>query len=114
MEEIVEKIRAKIAGADPNGSRKLKGVLQLNIKTGDEVTKTITIDLNKLEVLDDNVDDAADVTLVFDGDVFAQMVQHEVTFADAISNEKTTVLGDLAVAECLSKVVCCQADEDVE
>lgn len=44
MEDIVEKIRSRIAGFDPNGPRKVNGVIQLNIKTGDEVTKTITID----------------------------------------------------------------------
>lgn len=114
MEEIVEKIRAKIAGVDPNGPRKVKGVFQLNIKDGDKVTKTITIDLNKLKVLDDNVDDTADVTVDFDADAFAQVVQHEMTFTDALDNGKATVSGDLALAECLSKVVCSEADDDAE
>lgn len=114
MEEIVEKIRAKIAGVDRNGPQKIKGVFQLNIKTGDEITKTITLDLNKLEVLDDNIDDAADVTVNFDGDTFAQVVQHEITFTDALDNGKATVSGDLDLAECLSEVVSCQAEEDAE
>lgn len=114
MDEIVEKIRAKLAGVDPNEPQKVKGVFQLNIKTGDEVTKTITIDLNKMEVLDDNVDDAADVTVDFDNEAFAQIVQHQITFTDALGSGKATVSGDLALAECLSKVVSCKADDDTE
>lgn len=112
MEEIVERIRAKIAGVDPNRPQRVKGVFQLNIKTGDDVAKNITIDLNKLKVLDDNVDDAADVTVDFDGDALAQLVQHEITFTDALDSGKAIISGDLALAECLSTVVSCQADDD--
>lgn len=65
-------------------------------------------------MLDDNVDDAADVTVDFDGDAFAPVVQRKMTFKDALGNGKATVSGDLALAECLSTVFCSQADDDVE
>lgn len=111
MEEIVEKIRARIAGVDPNGPRKLTGVFQLNIKTGEDTTKTITLDLNKLEVQDDNVHDAPDVTLDFDAETFAQVAQKELSFSDAVESGKATVTGDTALAESLVKVVGCQSIE---
>lgn len=106
MEQIVEKIRARVEGVDPNGPRKVTGVFQLNIKTGDDTTKTITLDLNKLEVLDDNVHGAPDVTVDFDAETFAQLAQQELTFSEAIESGKAALSGDIKLAECLGHVVC--------
>lgn len=105
MEEIVEKIRSRIAGVDPNGPRKVTGVFQLNIKTGDDTTKTITLDLNKLEVQNDHVHEAPDVTVDFDAETFVQVAQHEISFSDAVESGKAAISGDMDLAQCLGKVV---------
>lgn len=105
MEDIVEKIRARIASVDPNGPRKVKGVFQLNIKSNDGSTRPITLDLNKLEVHDGNVHDSPDVSVDFDTDTLAQVAKNEISFGDAIQSGKVTLTGNAELAETFGHVV---------
>ena len=106
MDQIVEKIRSRIASVDPNGERKVTGVFQLNIKSDDGSTRGVTLDLNKLEVLDGNVSDAADVATDFDEATFVQFVTNEISFEDAVASGKATVTaGDPELAKTLGNIV---------
>lgn len=105
MEEYVEKIRARIAGIDPNGPRKVTGVFQLSIKCDDGSTKAITVDLNKLEVLDSNVHDSPDVSVDFDSDTLVQLSKKELSFCDAVKSGKVTFTGDMELAKTLGNVL---------
>lgn len=105
MEEIVEKIRARIASVDPNGPRKVTGVFQLNIKSDDGSTRPITLDLNKLEVVDGNVHDSPDVSVDFDTETLAQVAKNEISFKDAIESGKVLLQGNAELAKNLGNVV---------
>lgn len=105
MDEIVEKIRARVASVDPNGPRKVTGVFQLNIKNDDGSSRAVTLDLNKLEVLDDNVSHAPDVSMDVDGNALILVATNEITFEDAVQTGKATVSGDAELAKTLADVV---------
>lgn len=105
MDEIVEKIRARIAKVDPNGPRKVAGVFQLNVKSADGSTRAITLDLNKLEVLDDNVHDAPDVSVDFDTETLEQVTKNETSLVDAIETGKATLSGDVDLATKLGNII---------
>lgn len=105
MDEIVEKIRARIAKVDPNGPRKVAGVFQLNVKSADGSTRAITLDLNKLEVLDGNVHDAPDVSVDFDTETLEQVTKNETSLVDAIETGKATLSGDVDLATKLGNII---------
>lgn len=105
MEEIVEKIRARIAGVNPDGPRKVTGVFQINVQNEDGTSKTITVDLNKLEVQDEETDQA-DVVVDVDTDTFIQVAKNEISFCDAMKNGKASFTGDAELAKTLGKVIC--------
>ncbi|XP_055303410.1 uncharacterized protein LOC129569039 [Sitodiplosis mosellana] len=105
MDEIVEKIRTRIASVDPNGPRKVTGVFQLNIRSDDGSSRAITLDLNKLEVLDGNVSDAPDVSVDVDGAALVQVATNEISFEDAVATGKATITGDAELAKLLGDVV---------
>lgn len=105
MDEIVEKIRSRVASVDPNGPRKVTGVFQLNIKNDDGSSRAVTLDLNKLEVLDGNVSDAPDVSVDVDGASLVQVATNEISFEDAVATGKATVTGDSELAKTLGDVV---------
>ncbi|XP_031622715.1 uncharacterized protein LOC116340382 [Contarinia nasturtii] len=105
MDEIVEKIRARIASVDPDGPRKVTGVFQLNIKNEDGSARVVTLDLNKLEVLDGDVSDAPDVSVDFDGPALVQVATNELSFEEAVQSGKAMVTGDIELAKTLGDVV---------
>lgn len=105
MDEIVQKIRARIAGIDPNSPRKVTGVFQLSINSDDGSKKAITLDLNKLEVLEGNVHDSPDVSVDFDSDTLVQLTKKELSFCDAVKSGKVTLTGDLELAKTLGNVI---------
>lgn len=105
MDEIVEKIRARIANVDPNGPRKVSGVFQLNVNNNDGSTRAITLDLNKLEVLDGNVHETPDVSVDFDTNTLAQVTQNVVSFGDAVQSGKIAISGNMELAKDLGNVV---------
>lgn len=105
MEAIVERIRARIASVDPNGPRKVTGVFQLNIKSDDGSTRQITLDLNKLEVLDGNVHDSPDVSVEVGVDTLAQIAKNEMSFSDGMQSGKISMQGNAELAKTLGVVV---------
>lgn len=111
MDDIVEKIRARVASVDPNGPRTATGVYQLNIKSDDGSTRPVTLDLNKLEVLDGNTHDAPDVAVDFDSNTLLQVATNEISFEDAVQSGKATVAGNADLAKNLANVV---SDKPIE
>lgn len=102
MEEIVEKIRARVAAVDPNGPRKMLGVIQVDVHS-DEGIKHLTIDLRKLEVQEDATD-AADITLETDEETFVSVAQREISLNDALESGKAKLTGDANLAAILEEV----------
>lgn len=105
MDEVVEKIRARVTSVDPDAPRSAIGVYQLNIRNEDGSTRGVTLDLNKLEVLDGNVHDAPDVSVDFDGPTLAQVASNEVSFEDAVQSGKATLAGNADLAKNLANIV---------
>lgn len=103
MDEIVEKIRARIAGVDPNGPRKVPGVFLVNVKTADGV-KTLTIDLKQLQVSDESTE-TPDVTLDIDEDSFVSVANRELPFEEALDNGKAQISGNMELAAALEEVM---------
>lgn len=102
MEEIVEKIRARVAAVDPNGPRKVLGVIQLDVHS-DGGIKHLTIDLRKLEVHEDAAD-VADITLETDEETFVSVARREISLNDALESGKATLTGDANLAAILEEV----------
>lgn len=102
MEEIVEKIRARVTAVDPNGPRKVLGVIQVDVHANDGI-KHLTIDLRKLEVLEDATD-AADITLETDEETFVSVAQREISLNDALKSGKAKLAGDANLAAILEEV----------
>lgn len=105
MDEIVEAIRARIANVDPNGPRKVAGIFQLNVRKDDGSTRPITLDLNKLEVLDENVHEEPDVSVDFDSTTLAQVTKNQMSFGDAVKIGKIAISGNQELAKTLGTVV---------
>lgn len=105
MDEIVEAIRARISTVDRNSPRKLKGIFQLNVKKDDGTTRPITLDLNKLEVLDENVHEEPDVSVDFDANTLGQVTKNELSFCDAVKIGKIAISGNQELAKTLGNVV---------
>lgn len=105
MDEIVEAIRTRIANVDRSGPRKVTGVFQLNVKNDDGTTRPITLDLNKLEVLDENVHESPDVSVDFDADTLGQVTKNKLSFCDAVKIGKIAVSGNQELAKTLGHVV---------
>lgn len=112
MEEIVEQIRARVAQIDPNELRTTKGVFQLNIKNGDEITKTVTIDLNKLQVQEDDVDESPDITVDVETDSLEQMLNKEKSLKQAMEEGKASFTGDYGLFRCLKDVIDTKSDDE--
>lgn len=105
MEEVIEKIRGRLAAVDPNGPRKVVGVFQINIECEDG-TKNYVCDLRNL-TFSEGVADEPDVTLETDETTFVQTSKREISFAEAQASGKTTVTGDLALVLALTEVMKC-------
>lgn len=105
MDEVVEAIRTRIANVDRSGPRKITGVFQLNVKNEDGSTRPITLDLNKLEVLDDNVHESPDVSVDFDADTLGEVTKNKLSFCDAVKIGRIAVTGNQELAKILGHVV---------
>lgn len=105
MDDIVEKIRARVASVDPSGPRSATGVFQLNIKSDDGSTRPVTLDLNNLEVLDGNVHETPDVSVDFDSNALIQVATNQITFEDAVQDGKAMLSGNADLAKNLANVV---------
>lgn len=100
MDEVVEKIRAKLANVDSDGPRKVLGVFQLNINTPDGI-RNIIVDTNKLEVTD-GIAESPDVVLDADEDTVVQISNKEATLSESEDAGRATVSGNL---ELVAKLV---------
>lgn len=103
MEEVIEKIRGRLAAVDPNGPRKVVGVFQLIIECDDGI-KNYVCDLRNLTFAE-GVADEPDVTLETDERTFVQTSKREISFAEAEASGKTKLTGDLALVAALTEVM---------
>lgn len=109
MDEIVEAIRTRIANVDRSGPRKVTGVFQLNVKNDDGTLRPITLDLNKLEVLDNNVhespDTVVDTVVDLDADTLSEVTRNKLSFCDAVKIGRIAIRGNQELAKTLGLVV---------
>lgn len=102
MDEVVEKIRERIAAVDPNGPRKVMGIIQVDIQSGDAI-RHLTIDLKKL-IVQECAADAPDITLETDEETFVSVAQREISLNDALESGKAKLSGDANLATTLEEV----------
>lgn len=96
---IIEGMKTRIAGVDPNGPRTIFGIFQLNITTTDKIHSWI-IDLKNLKVSEGTAS-APDATItVFDDDLVL-LCTKKLTVDDAFASGKLKIAGDTALANAL-------------
>ncbi|XP_055698514.1 uncharacterized protein LOC129798982 [Phlebotomus papatasi] len=96
---VIERIKTRVAGVDPNGPRKVLGVFQLNIKAADGMHKWV-VDLKALNVKEGTVDNP-DVTLNVDDEEFFLIGTKQVPVPDAVAQGKIEIIGDQTLANAL-------------
>lgn len=103
MEEIIEKIKSRLATVNPDGPRKVVGVFQLNIDTDDGV-KNYVCDLKNLTFAD-GVADEPDVTLETDEETLLKTTRKEISLADAALGGKIRITGNPALVLALTEAL---------
>lgn len=103
-DSVIEKIKTRVAAVDPNGPRKVLGVIQLNITTDDGTVNNWICDLKELKVIEGS-SDSADVTLDIDDETFFQIGTRSMAFGDAEASGKAKVSGDRGLVCALQDVL---------
>lgn len=88
VNDILERMRGRMAAVDPNGPRKCLGVIQINLSD-----QHYTMDLNNL-TLTEGINEAADASFDMDDDTFVQLGNKTLTIGEAESSGKVVVAGD--------------------
>ncbi|XP_055524907.1 non-specific lipid-transfer protein-like 1 [Wyeomyia smithii] len=96
---VIEKIKVRVAGIDPNGPRKVLGVFQLIIEASDGVHELV-VDLKNLKVTEGKVSDADVVINLKDEDLIAVGTK-AITVHDAVEQKKIKMKGDEALFQAL-------------
>ncbi|XP_062536180.1 non-specific lipid-transfer protein-like 1 [Armigeres subalbatus] len=96
---VVEKIKARVAGIDASGPRKVLGVFQLNIVAADG-THELVVDLKGLKVYEGKVD-GADVVINISDEDFIAVGTKSVSVHDAVEQGKVKMTGDEALFQAL-------------
>ncbi|XP_065084712.1 non-specific lipid-transfer protein-like 1 [Ochlerotatus camptorhynchus] len=96
---VVEKIKARVAGIDANGPRKVLGVFQLNIEAADGLHELV-VDLKGLKVYEGKAS-GADVVINMKDDDFISVGTKTVSVHDAVEQGKIKMTGDEALFQAL-------------
>ncbi|XP_053694153.1 sterol carrier protein 2 [Sabethes cyaneus] len=96
---VVEKIKARVAGIDAKGPRKVLGVFQLNIEAADGAHELV-VDLKNLKVTDGKVSDA-DVVINLKDEDFIAIGTKAITVHEAVEQGKVKITGDEALFQAL-------------
>ncbi|XP_053613682.1 peroxisomal multifunctional enzyme A-like isoform X1 [Plodia interpunctella] len=92
--DLVTKIRAKVAAADPKKARELGGVHLFNIIKGTNVYSW-TLDLNNVKVFEGEPEDDPDCTFTLSEQVFKQLVQGREDARTVMQAGRCSVTGDI-------------------
>ncbi|XP_062536193.1 non-specific lipid-transfer protein-like 1 [Armigeres subalbatus] len=96
---VIEKIKARVAGIDASGPRKVLGVFQLNIEAADGVHELV-VDLKNLKVYDGKAS-GADVVINISDENFIAVGTKSVSVHDAVEQGKVKMTGDEALFQAL-------------
>lgn len=98
VNDILERMRSRMAAVDPNGPRKCLGVIQINLSDQHWI-----MDLNNL-TLTEGIIETADASFEMDDDTFVQLGNKSLNIVEAESSGKVVVVGDkkllAALREC--------------
>ncbi|XP_058467744.1 uncharacterized protein LOC131440464 [Malaya genurostris] len=103
LDQVIERIKVRVAAVDPNGPRKVLGVFQLNVKTASGVEE-YTIDLKQLNVAKGPASNA-DVTVTVSVEDLIAVSAKTLTLGDALTQGKLQVVGDASLATKLAEVI---------
>ncbi|XP_055524824.1 uncharacterized protein LOC129718257 [Wyeomyia smithii] len=103
MDQVIERIKARVAAIDPNGPRKVLGVFQLNVKTASGVEEW-TIDLKQLKVIKGPASNA-DVTVALTVEDLTAISGKTLTIGDALVQGKLQITGNAELASKLAEVI---------
>ncbi|XP_055586368.1 uncharacterized protein LOC129739021 [Uranotaenia lowii] len=103
LDQVIERIKTRVAAVDPNGPRKVLGVFQLDVKTGGAVEQWI-VDLKQLKV-EKGTASSPDVTVGLSVEDLIAISAKTVTIGDALKEGKITVTGDKELANKLADVI---------
>lgn len=103
IEQVIEKIKARVAAVDPNGPRKFESVVQLIIKSAGKTHHWVG-DFKKLQVTEGNAA-SPDVTLELAEEVFVAVAARTMTMQDALTTGKIQVSGNQQLLAALSEVI---------
>ncbi|XP_058467430.1 non-specific lipid-transfer protein-like 1 [Malaya genurostris] len=96
---VIEKIKARVAGIDAAGPRKVLGVFQLTIEAADG-NHDLVVDLKDLKVSDGKVANA-DVVISLKDEDFIAVGTKAITVHDAVEQGKLKITGDEALFQAL-------------
>ncbi|KAL1379040.1 hypothetical protein pipiens_003857 [Culex pipiens pipiens] len=103
MDQVIERIKTRVAAVDPNGPRKVLGVFQLDVNTGAGVEQW-TVDLKQLKV-EKGPAASPDVTVVLALEDLVAISGKTLTIGDGLKQGKIQVSGDAALAAKLAEVI---------
>ncbi|KXJ76184.1 hypothetical protein RP20_CCG010199 [Aedes albopictus] len=96
---VVERIKARVAGIDASGPRKVLGVFQLNIEAADGVHELV-VDLKGLKVYEGK-ESGADVVINMKDEDFIAVGTKAISVHDAVEQGKVKMTGDEALFQAL-------------
>ncbi|XP_058813823.1 non-specific lipid-transfer protein-like 1 [Topomyia yanbarensis] len=96
---VIEKIKTRVAGIDPNGPRKVLGVFQLFIEASDGIHELV-VDLKNLKVTEGKVSNA-DVVINLKDEDFIAVGTKAITVHAAVEQGKIKMTGDEALFQAL-------------
>ncbi|XP_058813821.1 peroxisomal multifunctional enzyme A-like [Topomyia yanbarensis] len=103
LDQVIERIKVRVAAVDPNGPRKVLGVFQLNIKTATGVEEW-TVDLKQL-IVEKGPSSNPDVTVTVTVEDLTAISAKTLTVGDALTQGKLQVTGDATLAAKLAEVM---------
>ncbi|EAT35109.1 AAEL012703-PA [Aedes aegypti] len=96
---VIDRIKARVAGIDANGPRKVLGVFQLNIEAADGLHELV-VDLKKLKVYEGK-ESGVDVVINMTDEDFIAVGTKTISVHDAVEQGKVKMTGDEALFQAL-------------
>ena len=103
LEQVIDKIKARVAAVDPADPRKSDSVVQLNVKSGDNTLSWVG-DLKALEVTE-GATPAADVTLDVNEEDLLAIDSQTMTIQDALACGRVQVSGNVEQGPALAELI---------
>ena len=106
IDQVIDKVRARVASVDPSGRRQVSGVFQLNVRAAGSADKTSSWvgDLQQLTVSEGSTP-TPDITVDIDETDFLQIGARTLSLTDALAAGKVHISGNVLLVPTLAEVL---------